>query len=394
MKGKYCCFKCPKEDYSLHSLDEKCPSCGKPYGFPLTENPNHIGRYVGLKPLDRGFYAATYEAQVGALLRPVVLKVIPVEVYKYFNKDFMEECKLHREVAEGTEHLVKIYEAFDEEVDFDGVKIPCHIAELEFIPGFSLSEFIEIDENCNARTIAQLAVDLFALMVELERKQVFHNDLHARNIRVKILPLGSIRAQAIENGIRAVAIDLGSISDASKSDPDKERLGDLGTISTHLLSFREKLLSNPIDTMDTDYRLASVLDEIAHALSPDPVSQRTPDFSGIIQQIEEGFHFVSSPWEVPRPFKRFNDGYNAQTLHPWFINQLLVDPDGSWLASVSTPGPQVITGIRGCGKTMLLRSLQFHARISSEISLGATKEEIEAQTLESLRKDGFICFLQ
>ena len=37
----------------LERLD-KCPTCGKPYGFPLTENPNRIGRYVGLKPLDRG----------------------------------------------------------------------------------------------------------------------------------------------------------------------------------------------------------------------------------------------------------------------------------------------------------------------------------------------------
>ena len=390
MPNKYCCFNCPKEDYSLHELEDICPTCQKPYGFPLTEAPSKVGNYYDLKPIARGFYGATYECKQGRLGRPVVLKVIPIKLYQYFKKDFDKECRIHQEVAEGTEHLVDILDAFEEEVLFGSEKISCHVAVLEYIPGDDLDTFLENESNCNARTIAQIAFDLFALLAELERKQKFHNDLHAKNIRIHRLPEGSYRALAIDSTIRAVAIDLGSVSDSSKSDPLGERLGDLTAIVTHLLSFRERLLRNPMGTVDSDYRLASLLDEIAHVLSPDPLNQRTPAFNDIIQQIDDGYHQVSSPWEQPPKFKRFNNSYNAQTLHPWFVNKLLVDPGGRWFASVSTPGPQIITGIRGCGKTMLLRALQFHARVGGETANSNNREDEEKQVLERLRNDGFI----
>ena len=390
MASRYCCFKCPKEDYSLHELDDKCSMCGKQYSFPLAEAPGSIGDYYDLKPIARGFYGATYEGKIGRLGRPIVLKVIPVNVYKYFKKDFNKECRIHQEVAEGTEHLVDIRDAFEKEVEFGSEKIYCHIAELEYISGDDLDTFLKDESNCNASTIAQIALDLFALLAELESKQKFHNDLHAKNIRIQKLPRGSYRALAIDGAIRAVAIDLGSVGDSSKSDSDGERLGDLGAVVSYLLSFRERLLVNPLGTADTDYRLASILDEIAHELSPDPLNQRTPAYSDIIQQILDGYHNVSSPWVPPPKFRRFNASYNAQTLHPWFVNRLLVDPDGRWFASVSTPGPQIITGIRGCGKTMLLRSLQFHARVSMEISPSTGPEGVEKRVLEKLKSDGFI----
>ena len=70
----------------------------------------------------------------------------------------------------------------------------------------------------------------------------------------------------------------------------------------------------------------------------------------------------------------------------WFVPQLLVDPDG-WQARLETAGPQVITGMRGCGKTMLLRSLQFHARASLAAQhLTETGED----AAEQLARDGYV----
>src|SRR5437660_1217866 len=42
--------------------------------------------------------------------------------------------------------------------------------------------------------------------------------------------------------------------------------------------------------------------------------------------------------------------------------ELWFDTQDKWLTRTSARGPQVITGMRGCGKTMLLRALHFHAR--------------------------------
>jgi len=213
LAGKYCCFRCPNEDYTLHELEDTCPTCGKQYDFPLQQVPSKVRDYYDLKPIARGFYGVTYEGKAGSLARPVLLKVIPIDVYKHFNKDFRKECLTHKEVSDGTEHLVDIMDAFDEEVDFQGEKLHCHVAELQYVPGDDLDTFLDNKDNCNSHAIAQIARDLFTLLAELERKKRFHNDLHAKNIRIQRLPEGSYRAMAIDSTLRAVAIDLGSVSD-------------------------------------------------------------------------------------------------------------------------------------------------------------------------------------
>ena len=391
MAGKYCCFNCPKEDYSLHELEDVCPTCGKPFGFPLTEAPKTVGdRYYDLKPIDRGFYSSAYEARAGSLARPVVLKVIPIGVYSYFNKNFDKECRIHQEVAEDTEHLVKILDASNYKIDFNGDIIPCHVAELQFIGGAPLSEFLEKSENCTAPAIAQITIDLFRLMSELENKRKFLNDLHEKNIVIQQLSAESRRPDAIEERIRAVAIDLGSISDSSKSDRAQERLGDLSEIVGHLSTFRERLLFSPSEVSDEDYRLVLLLDDIAHTLSPDALKQRTPDFVNILQQIEDGYQDLISPWRIPGKFKRFDDSYNALTLHPWFVPRLLVDPDGQWLDAMSKPGPQLVTGIRGCGKTMLLRALQFHARVWAHGFKSDGNQVAKEKILSKLEQEAFV----
>ena len=82
--------------------------------------------------------------------------------------------------------------------------------------------------------------------------------------------------------------------------------------------------------------------------------------------------------------KTFNASYNAQTLDAWHVPQLLVDPDGAWLARISAPGPLVMTGMRGCGKTLLLRAAQFHARGARHA------DESDADVMTRLAKDNYI----
>ena len=378
---KYCCFNCPTRDYRQHALDDRCPTCSQPYGFPLSNCPTRIEKYQILKPLNRGFYAATYLAQSGSLGRLVVLKVIPVEIYRFFGKDFKKECEEHLRISRDTEHVVQIRDALDTEVTFAERTLLCHVAELDYAEGPSLAEFSRDDQICTAASIAQIAIDLFRLLRELEDKQCFHNDLHDRNIIIQSLSAGSRRAGAVDERIRAIAVDLGSVRDGSSSG-DATHVGDLRFIASHLREFVRKLLRNPDGTSDLEYRLASALDGIAHSLSTEAINQRTPDYSDFIEQIEDAWRRVSSPWTRPPMLRRFKDSYNAQTLHPWYVAQLLVDPNDRWLNSVSTPGPQVITGMRGCGKTMLLRALQFHARLS--------KYEFEAQgqTLKEATSSG------
>ena len=99
-KGKFCCFRCPKPDFSIKAIDDLCPDCGRPYNFELKNVPVEIGDYKIIRALGRGFYGATFVAESkGVIPRKYVLKVIPKETYKEFGKDFSEECQTHAQTA-------------------------------------------------------------------------------------------------------------------------------------------------------------------------------------------------------------------------------------------------------------------------------------------------------
>ena len=386
-RGRFTCFFHPREDTCEHDISDPCPECDRPYSFPLDNAPATIRDFQIVKPLGRGFYAATYSATYGSLGTQVVLKVTPTETYRYFQKDFDTESRLHRDVALGTQHLAGIADAFDSDVKFGDTVISCHVASLQYVEGPTLRRFLSDPDNRTVRTLAQISIDLFSLMQELSSKQLYHNDLHDNNIIIEQLDKRSYRSgETIEPSIRAIAIDLGSLSEMSKSVPLGDRLGDLLQVVRHILNFRNYLLANPSSLSDVEYRLAIQLDQIGHMLAPDPLSQKEPPYEDIITQIQVGFGRSNSPWKAPSELTSFSESYNAQTLHPGFVRQLLVDPDGEWLASVSGKGPQVITGIRGCGKTMLLKAMQSHSQIIHHLENASDIDE----AIVNIEKEGYV----
>jgi len=366
MKEKYCCFKCPKKDYAEKELEDFCPTCQLPYGFPLFEltAPKTIGDFTVVKSLNRGFYGATYvvEKKTTILTKKMVLKVVPTEVYKFFNKNFSEECINHAKAAEGTQHIVNIDDAFDIDVIFGEVTLNCHIAILDFIEGVTLKSILESGEPISAGRIGQIAIDLLKILTELQNKQLFHNDLHPGNIIIQSLHEDNKRVGELDESIKAVAIDFGSLDLKTQSGDNSGRMGDLHRVAKVLDALSQKILENPYNSEERDYRLASLLEERAHVLFPRVTNQRVFEFDEVINQIRNAFIHVDAPWRQTLILKNFKDSYNAQTLSPWFVPSLLVDDDDKWISEISNKGPQVITGMRGCGKTMLLRALQFHAR--------------------------------
>lgn len=386
---KYCCFLHPKPDHSEKKLDQLCPDCNLPYGFPLMPNwmPEKIKDYKVLKSLSRGFYGATYvvERKTSIRTKKMVLKVVPVALYTEFGKDFEKECTNHAEAAEGTQHIVNIDDIFQESIQFGSITIDCHVAELEYVEGKTLEEFLKNPESIDVGLIGQIAIDLLKILGELQSKKLFHNDLHPGNIIIQQLTHDQRRVGEIKDSIKAVAIDFGSLATKSQSGDKSGRTGDLHWIAKILTDLSQQILDNPDSVEERDYRLASLLEERAKLLFPAITSQRSYEYEEIIQQIRHTFIQVDSPWKETLNLRNFKDSYNAQTLAPWFVSSLLVDDDDKWISEVSNKGPQVITGMRGCGKTMLLRALQFHARATP-----ISEKENDQEVLERLKNDGYI----
>ncbi len=363
--GKYCCFIDPENDYSEKMLDSKCPKCGRTYGFVLEQSPEMIGDYKVIEPIGRGFYGATYRCERGRLNKKYVLKVASKEIYSFFEKDFDEECRIHMSVSQDTEHIVPIEDYFEETISFGDIKIPCYVAVLENIIGETLEDYLAKDQEVSARSMAQIAVDLFRIRKEFTNQQKYHNDLHANNILIQFLREDARRAEAMDETIRAVAIDLGSVSDASKSDLVEERYGDQAWLARHLQRMMNRLRENETnldDLDDSDNRIAEAFERILYFLLPARNSGRVPSEEQLIQIVKDYFSRGRSTWKEPLKLVRFDDSFNAGLLDSWYVPSLLVDPDGLWIKRISASGPLIITGMRGCGKTMLLRGLDIHAR--------------------------------
>jgi hypothetical protein len=387
--GKYCCFTCPSADFTERALDDPCPACGdKSYRWPLQFPPQKVREFKIIRSLGRGFYGATFIAQ-GDLGRDYVIKVTPVEFYNYFKKpSFEDEVKLHVKAATNAEHIVNIANAFTIPIEFSdapNTTIECHIQVLDYVEGNLLKDYVDGSVPTTAAEICQITIDLLRIHLELEANNLNHNDLHSENLIVEKLKTAVRRSGAIAPTIRVKAIDLGSLSDHSKS-TDK-RLGDIGFIADHIGALIDRVLLDPLTIDDRDSRIALALQSIVLGLRAPVQNARLPNFEDLITQIEEAYHRATllwKPWTSPFSLRSFGDHYNAQTLESWNVPKLLVDPDRKWVAEITKPGPQIITGMRGCGKTMLLRALDIHAR------MGEIDSESKEEIIKRVKKDKFI----
>jgi hypothetical protein len=358
-----CCFWCPAPDFKERTPGEVCPTCKRAYDSPLRYAPKRVGTFSILEPISRGFYSAVYRARQESLGRTVVLKVVPVAVYEFFKKDWKRECQEHATIAEGTPFVANITEQFDDAVEIENSTVNCHVAVLENIAGPTLEQVLATPDKYQftARIAAQIAADLFEILHLFIQRNRFHNDLHSGNIIIQDVGAQMLRSSAIEPSVRAVAIDLGSVLDADESGKHGGRvLGDQHHIARHL-SWLATAVQDRRKT-DMDYRIAGTLRGLAEHLTPAATAQRIMTVDDASQVIRSAMNALDEPWRQPLSLHRFGDAYNAQAIESWHVPELWFDPDNKWLTKTTARGPQVITGMRGCGKTMLLRALHFHAR--------------------------------
>jgi hypothetical protein len=293
----------------------------------------------------------------------VVVKLVPVAIYAFFKKDWARECEAHAAIAEGTPFVANITEQFDEDVELCGTTIKCHVAILANVAGPTLKQVLSDPAayRLTPRVAAQIAADLFEILHLFIHRGRFHNDLHAGNIILQTLTPQTLRSGAMEPGVRAVAIDLGSVLDANRSGDHEGRvLGDQHQVARHLARLAS-IVQQQRDT-DVEYRIAGALRGLAEHLAPAANAQRIMTVDDALQAIRAAMSAIDEPWRQPLSLHRFGDAYNAQALESWHVPALWFDPDNKWLTKTTARGPQVITGMRGCGKTMLLRALHFHAR--------------------------------
>jgi serine/threonine protein kinase len=386
-KRNYGCFFCGQPSSAPVVISDPC-KCGQPYDRVILRPPAVIGDYQIERSLSRGFYGATYVVKKGSLGLKWVLKIIPTTFYSNRNITIEEEVRNHVAAADGAEFIVAITDNNSQhDVDFGGHIIACHCIEMEYIEGFVLSELCNGTRSLSAESAVQISCDLISVLGELQQRELNHNDLHDGNIVIKELKPSAFRAAAIDKKIKAMAIDLGSVDSQRREGADY--LSDVQWIAKHLLTFSDILAMNNPQKSDLRARVAFALRQRALELTAPQANQTTPPLEDIVESIRNAYQNAKKKydrgWSRALSLSSFSTHRNAQTLESWHVPKLMVDPSEQWLSELHTGGPVVVTGMRGCGKTMLLRSLELHARISK-----ATDSSASGGMREQLIGDGYI----
>jgi serine/threonine protein kinase len=371
--SEYNCFLHPRCKGS--ALDERCQACRRAFSFPRDNLPNDIGGYSVKGYLGRGFYSAVYKVEHPLTKLSMAMKLTPTQTYDapdaddpsiggYAHKRFEDEWKVHSLLQDLPAIVSLIDVGEDLPVDFGGTEINCHWMRMAFADGESLDDVIS-SGSCTPPAAAQIALDLLGLVEEMRKRGINHNDLHGGNAVVEILSESRARRGAIHPYLALRVFDLGSASEESKSwHGSKPRFNDLEWIGTHIHSLVDSYEALNATTMEQrDLRLSTQLRRVASVYCGiDHVRPSRP--ADMVAAIEAVWNFSSQPSQQPLVLEFMSQYYNALMLPAHFAPELLHDPDGRWASRLVSPGPQLVVGMRGCGKTLLLRSLQWsaHAR--------------------------------
>ena len=354
---EYSCFLHPKN--KSNEYPDVCPECGLSYTFPMDIPPKQIGKYEVIKSLNRGFYGVTYVVKNRAGIKSTI-KIIPKKTYSKeegYGKEFYEEVENHRIATESDVNVPNLLDAHECVVKFNEFKIEieCYCILMKYIDGMTLKEFKNSNE-INANRIAQIAYDLFDFLRKMESIGLHHNDLHDGNIMIEISGAEIGRLNAIDRTAKAYIIDMGSTA-------HDERSGEYCRDVTWIIRHINDMVNFYWDKTDQreEHRILSRLLHLAITCSGKE-NVRETNFEEYCNQIYTDVKQGANPWAYPKKLITVGDYYNTQLMPMHYAPDLFYDPEDKWTNNLIKPGPILLTGMRGCGKTILLKSLHFFAR--------------------------------
>jgi serine/threonine protein kinase len=363
---------------------EKCPICHRAYSFPLDNPPKMIENLEVIEPIARGFYSAVYNVRNVNIDRIFTVKVIPQDTYskdKGYSKDFDDEIRRYNLAVDNKIAFPNLVHAGKCELTFGDVEIACYFMQMETVNGPTLRDFKKSDK-LNSRSIAQITYDLLDFFRHTEVVQIHHNDLRDDNIKVEIRDGRFGEVDAIDRTVKAFVLDPGSLSNFDRS--GGPYLRDITWIARHMSEMiavywpKARELDDPFEL-----RTLTMLNNFVSLISGKEQA-RENDVEGYCIYIRNIVDSYDRTFDEPSVLITPGEYYNAQLMPSYYVPHLFCDPDLRFTNSLISPGNILLHGMRGCGKTILLKSLHFTAR--------AQRQECEDknEVVKRLREDSYV----
>lgn len=365
--SEYICFFHPR--VKGIRPEDKCAACGRSFDFPTKHAPIHIDGFRVLSVLGRGFYSVAYLVEKRSTGVRSVLKVTPAQAYEYPDptdgsrggygdrRDFATEQRLHNSVKEAP-HIVSIIDWDRTTADFGGTELGIFWSQLEAVDGESLEDVAAT--SLTAATIAQIAKDYLEFLQYLGALGISHNDLHPGNAILTRTRVGTRRGE-FDPSVELKILDLGSASKDRRE--DEGHLSDIEYVSELILSLTDAEWPNGgRNRTARDTRLLAQLRKVAQFYRGGDWNARQPRPEQMLHAVNYAFQVAVDPARLKQiQLMSVDEYYNAQHMPAEFARSLFYQPNPDWARRLTTPGPQLLLGMRGCGKTLLLRSLEWGA---------------------------------
>ncbi|MEP1420528.1 MAG: protein kinase [Erythrobacter sp.] len=334
---------------------------------------------------NRGHYGTVLKAR-NRIGKHFAIKLVPSKLYEKANKSFNEEISKYTDLGEHP-NIGSIVDAGEVRLDVQGNELEFFFIVMEWIEGESLTTFMRAPNRTVSEVISVIN-DIVAGLIRFENSNLWHNDLNSDNIIVAPVAPSEISPRKFDSDYVCKIVDVGSA--IFRGEKQKGRLTDLEFLAFHINEMQKVFLAPVAPPTRNEQFLLDGLQRMIAKLQDESESRRVSTALQLSEDLDSLYQAqlnteLEKPVTLADPFgyTNANDFPNDQYVNSLFCESM------PWIDEIANRdvNATLITGPRGSGKTMILKSMRLRTRM-----LPTDPSESAGDISDRLDADGFVGF--